>query len=366
MRSLFYIALKQYCRSALWFYYRKWQVQNVEPVPSGPLIFVANHQNAFLDAVLVSCSTSRNPWFLTRANVFEKPWARVLLSWMKMTPVYRFRDGFGTLRKNEMAIKTCVNLLSQGESILIFAEGNHDERWSLRPFQKGFARIAIAAAEKNIHVTIVPIGLQYDSPAASRVLVSFGKPISVKELIAAQSDGKAQIDLLIAKTSDSIKSLIVHIARTDYENRKAQFLQNRILKSDLKAQLEADQKTVSEFNPEVVSHQYLSKKTLIYSWLNPFFIYSYLNHFLPIIIINRIIKIKVKDMQFIDSLKFSLGMFLIPVFYLIQTEIVYLVSKSLLGSIIYFVSLPISFAFLKKNRNSFSHEKICLQKKLAL
>ncbi len=346
MRTFFYIALKQYCRAALWFYYRKWQVQNIEPVPSGPVIFVANHQNAFLDAVLVSCSTSRNPWFLTRANVFEKPWARVLLSLMKMTPVYRFRDGFSTLRKNEMAMEACVNLLSQGESILIFAEGNHDERWSLRPFQKGFARIVIAAIEKNINVKIVPIGLQYDSPAASHVLVSFGKSISVRELILPSLNAKAQIDLLILKTSEAIKSLILHIDPTDYENRKAHFLQNRVLKSDLKEQLEADQKALGELDFEF-SVEELPRINNIH-WWNPILIYSYLNHFLPITIINLIIKIKVKDKQFIDSLKFSLGIFLVPIFYLIQTGIVYVFSKSLIVSFTYFISLPISFVLFKR------------------
>lgn len=349
MSEFFYIALKQYCRIALWFYYRKWQLNILSPISKGPVIFVANHQNAFLDAILVSCSTSRNPWFLTRANVFEKSWARVLLSWLKMTPVYRFRDGFSTLRKNDLVIDTCVDLLNKGESILIFAEGNHDDQWSLRSFQKGFARIATAAAEKNINVKIVPIGLQYDYPSASRVLVSFGQSISVNDLTTKQLDGKEQIDLLIEKTSESIKLLMLHIDPIDYENRKVHFLQNRVLKSDLKEQLEVDQKLLSGMDGStlIISNQSLSKENSM-QWWNPLYIYFYLNHLLPITIINHVIKTKVNDKQFIDSLKFSLGMVLIPIFYLVQTAIVYLFSKSPLASIIYFVSLPISFVFFKR------------------
>ncbi len=348
MREFFYIALKQYCRIALWFYYRKWQINIHSPIPEGPVIFVANHQNAFLDAVLVSCSTSRNPWFLTRANVFEKSRTKQILSWLKMTPVYRFRDGFGTLRKNELVIGTCVKLLSQDESILIFAEGNHDDRWNLRPFQKGFARIANAAAQKNIDIKIVPIGLQYDFPAASRVLVSFGKPIYVKGIITSTSDAKAQIDLIIGETSESVKSLMLDIGSTDYENKKVHFLQNRILKPDLAEQLEADKKIVTEFKSTSIPHQDMPKETPKYSWLSPLFIYSNLNHFLPKTIINGIIKTKVKDKQFIDSLKFSLGMLLVPVFYLIQTATVYFFSKSAEVSFAYLASLPISLGLSRR------------------
>jgi 1-acyl-sn-glycerol-3-phosphate acyltransferase len=373
MRTFFYIALKQYCRAALWFYYRKWQVQNIEPVPTGPVIFVANHQNAFLDAVLVSCSTSRNPWFLTRANVFEKPWARLLLSWMKMTPVYRFRDGFSTLRKNEMAMETCVNLLSQGESILIFAEGNHDERWSLRPFQKGFARIAIAAAEKNISLKIVPIGLQYDSHSqtGSRVLVSFGEPISVNELIKAKTEAREQIDLLIEKTSGSIKSLMLHfdlktslktlsgfdrlnltrfseMPEVEYEKRANDFLANRVLKDDLVEQLKIDQLTISKSHESIVETTPSKQKTN--HWLNPVFVFGYINYLPASLIIRWIIKRKMKDPQFTGSLKFALGMVIVPLLYILQTGIVYLISKSIVGAVAYLILLPVSYVFYRNSK----------------
>jgi 1-acyl-sn-glycerol-3-phosphate acyltransferase len=350
MRTFFYIALKQYCRVALWFYYRKWQVQNIEPTTIGPVIFVANHQNAFLDAVLVSCSTSRNPWFLTRANVFEKPWARVLLGWLKMTPVYRFRDGFGTLRKNEMAMETCVNLLSQGESILIFAEGNHDERWSLRPFQKGFARIALAAAEKNINVKIVPIGLQYDSHSqtGSRVLVSFGKSISVSELINPKTEAREQIDLLIEEMSGSVKSLMLHIDLVEYEKRASSFLTNRVLKNDLVEQLKADQLTISEQHESIAEIN--PPKQNKNHWLNPIFIFGYLNHLPVYLLIRWIIKRKMKDPQFTGSLKFALGMVIVPLLYILQIEIVYLISKSIVGAVAYLILLPVSYVFYRNSK----------------
>ena len=57
---------------------------------------------------------------------------------------------------------------------------------------------------------------------------------------------------------------------------------------------------------------------------------------------NAAIKTKVKDPQFIGSLKFALGIVLVPVFYVLQTTICYVISGSILISAIYFLSLPLS------------------------
>lgn len=340
-----YSFLKSYCRIALWFYFRKWQVHRHEQTPSGPVVFVANHQNAFLDAVLVGCSTSRHPWFLARANVFQKPWARVVLTWLKMRPVFRFRDGFSTLRKNDEMIEGCVDLLRQGESILIFAEGNHDHRWHLRPLQKGFARIAQAAVKKNIVVKIVPVGLQYDSlnQAGSRVLVSFGKAISVAVTRPTQNE-KEQIDLLIAQTSASLHSMMLHIEATHYAHDAHLFLQNRKLKTDLVEQLQADQQLISTLTSanQTDNSIWITSTHNNLRWLNPIFLYYAVNHALPRANLQWILKNKVTDEQFIGSLKFAIGMLLVPLFYLLQTGVIYSLSHSPAIALIYLISLPAS------------------------
>ncbi len=76
MKKICYFLLKQYCRMALWYYFRSWQIAGADRIPEGPVLFVANHQNAFLDAILIVCSSSRNPWFLTRAGVFANAFAK--------------------------------------------------------------------------------------------------------------------------------------------------------------------------------------------------------------------------------------------------------------------------------------------------
>lgn len=346
IQKIIYHSLKQYCATALRFYFRRWQVQEITPIPKGPVIFVSNHQNAFLDAILISCSSSREPWFITRANVFSNNLVKKILNTLQMIPVYRFRDGFNTLRKNDEVIDYCVKLLAQQNAILIFGEGNHNDQWYLRPLQKGFARIAIAAEERNnweLNVQIVPVGVQYESHTdfRSRVLVSFGNPISVKEIFNNELGAQENFERLIKRTSEGIKPLMLHIEPDNYENRLNFWQTNREVKEDLAEQLSVDQKLVSE-NPLPDFAQYEKKDQTPKAGFNPIRIYESINHFPPRFILRWILKNKVKDPQFIGSIKYSLGMVLVPGFYIIQTGLCLAISQSWPISIAYFFSLPIS------------------------
>jgi len=347
IHKIIYHYLKAYCTVALWFYFRRWQIQKYAPISDGPVIFVANHQNAFLDAILMICSTKRTPWSLTRANVFNKPLVKKFLTIIKMLPVYRFRDGFSTLRKNDEMIETCVNLLTNKGCLLIFGEGNHNDQWFLRPLQKGFARIALAAEEKNnwkLGVKIVPVGLQYDSHGdfRTRVLVSFGIPIVVNQVISSQKITPENLENLIKKTEAAFKPLMLQINTDHYDNRLAYLQANRQIKKDLVEQLQADQAVADQANPALSTPHKPKEPTG--KWFNPIYLYQYINHLFPRWILQWVLRTKVKDPQFIGSLKYALGFTLVPIFYLIQTTICYLLSGSVMISAFYFISLPLSLA----------------------
>jgi len=344
IQKVIYHSLKQYCSTALSFYFSRWQVQETTPIPKGPVIFVSNHQNAFLDAILISCSSSREPWFITRANVFSNNLVKKILHTLQMIPVYRFRDGFNTLRKNDEVIDNCVKLLTQQNSILIFGEGNHNDQWYLRPLQKGFARIAIAAEERNdwkLNLQIVPVGIQYESHTKfrSRVLVSFGDPIFNND-----SGAQENFDRLLRKTSEGIKPLMLHIEPEHYENKLNYWQTKREVKDDLREQLRLDQKLVTEV-PSTDFVEVKNKDDKSKVSFNPIHIYESINHFPPRFILRWILRNKVKDPQFIGSIKYSLGMVLVPGFYIIQTGIVFAISQSWPLSIGYLISLPVSVLF---------------------
>jgi len=345
VKKIIYKVLKNYCWLALLFYFRRWQINKHSPIPQGPVIFVCTHQNAFLDAVVMACSMRRDPWFITRANVFKKPLVKKILNILQMIPVYRFRDGFSTLRKNDETIETCVNLLTRGKCILIFGEGNHNDCWFLRPLQKGFARMAIAAEERHdwkLGVKIVPVGIQYDSHNAfrSRVLVNFGKPILVNDYCSAFNATQQNLEALINKTAEEMKQLILNIPAEDYETYVAYFKKHRVINNDLVEQLESDQLIIKNYPNEKTLLR--TEKVVLSKWLNPFFTYQFVNHLIPFAIMQWVLKTKVSDPQFVGSLKFSLGMILMPLTYFIQTALCYFLSGSVFVAGIYFLSLPIS------------------------
>ena len=343
MTHWLYYFLKIYCRCALWFYFRRWQIEGKENVPAGPVVFVANHQNAFLDAVLVSCSSSRDMWFLARAEVFQKAWAKKILGWLKMMPVFRFRDGFGSIKNNDQIFNACVELLEKQESILIFAEGNHHDHFRLRPLQKGFARIAVDAFVKSngkLNVKIVPVGIQYEQPdrSLSRVLVTFGKAFSVQEIIDTHDSYSQQVNDLVTFTANQLQPLILHIEEEQYEQKFNYLMHYRLRVKDLTEQLAIDQATVQSFTEQ----EGILTTPLTRIFWNPLYTYWFINTLVPTLLIRWILKTKMKDVQFTASLKFSLGMVLIPLFIILQSGLVYSFSNSILITVAYALSVPLS------------------------
>jgi len=353
----FYIALKNYCRLALRLFFRQWQVRFVTPLPQGPVIFVANHQSAFMDAILVICSSAANPWSIARAGIFDKPLAVKLLTLVQIKPLYRFRDGFSTLRKNDAAMDEYAQMLMSGKSLLIFAEGNDDGYWKLRPLQKGFAKIALRAAEKSnntLGLKIVPVGIQYEDHAKfrSRVLITFGEPIPVfanRNTENGSSKEEKATDALVNKTATALQSLMLHIDgdADDYVRKEAWFHRHHVTQRDLAKQLEADQALVKN-TPASLDSKGPVQFQRRWPWWNPLFWYAFVNHLLPGSIITWFVKKKVHNEQFHTSIQYALGLVLVPLFYLLQTGVLLVITHSMVGALLYFVSLPVSLALTRR------------------
>lgn len=340
-----YRLLKAYVKLGLYVFFKKWQATGLENIPKeGPFIFVPNHQNAFLDALLVVCGTPRNPWFIARGDVFKKPWAVKLLTFMRIKPLFRFRDGLEAMRQNDRYMNECIDVLKQGECILIFAEGNHNEPWTTRPLQRGFAHMALQYVERTgKKINLIPVGYHYENHPAfrSRVLVQYGEPISVTETIGGLTDQREKLVALANATGEKMRSLILTVPKDeDYPERKNFLLQNRQRKTDLVDQLQADREMMRAWKKGDEGQQ--SNQPSVFRWFNPIFLYGRLVHLIPHLTIGWIVKNKIKDDQFIGSVKVAVGVFLVPISYLLLIGIFYAVTREALWTLGFFLSLPIS------------------------
>ncbi|HMT28902.1 MAG TPA: 1-acyl-sn-glycerol-3-phosphate acyltransferase, partial [Bacteroidia bacterium] len=297
-------------------------------------------QNAFLDAILVTCSSPKCPWYMTRADEFKNSSGAKLLSTLQMLPVYRFRDGYSTLKNNDKLFNEYVSKLNQGETLIIFAEGNHGDKYHLRKLQKGFARIAYSV-KPGVTVNVVPVGIQYDSHTAfrSRVLISFGKPVPLKKITEDTNSLQLQFETMVNVVESELKKMIIHIELEEYEN-KLKFLKvNRKYYFDLHEQLHADKKIISEY-PSLLNSENLKEKTNLFHKINRF--YFSINSFAAKTIIHKLILPNFKDPQFIGSIKFASGMILVPLFAIIQSVLLGFLSGSFWIALLYLCSIPLS------------------------
>ena len=105
LKSLFYHFLRNYLKFYGYIYFRDIKIYGKNNIPKkGGLLFSPNHQSAFIDPVLVASYNSGKILSLTRSDVFGGP-LQWFLDAMEMLPIYRLRNGYSNLKKNEEAIK---------------------------------------------------------------------------------------------------------------------------------------------------------------------------------------------------------------------------------------------------------------------
>jgi len=136
-----------------------------EHIPAdGSLIYAPNHTNALCDALAVLGITTGRKVFVARADIFKNPRIAWLLNGFKIMPIRRMRDGIDEVRHNDETIQTAINTLESGVPFCILPEGTHRPMHSMLPLTKGIFRIALQANEQFGHlhpIYIVPVGIEY-------------------------------------------------------------------------------------------------------------------------------------------------------------------------------------------------------------
>jgi len=323
--SLLYYPLKLLVTITSLFYFKKIRVLGLGNIPAkGPVIYAITHQNSLLDAYLSNGFSWRSPYYLVRADIFKHKIIDKLMRSIRTLPVYRKRDGYDSIKKNDQVFETTKEILMRGGVVAIFPEGSHSMTHRLRPLKKGIARMAFmaeSAADFNLNVQIVPIGINYDSylKSSSRTLVNVGKPISmaVYKQNFLKDENKAS-RLMLSDLSLKMKSLIVHIDSANYNSVYQEYQKQRVYKKSLLKQLKSDQELVHciERGEEFVD---TADKipTLIQLIKNAFNLLRLGLSYIPKSIVQLMVKKTVKDKNFIATMSFTYSVFVYPFFYFI-------------------------------------------------
>ena len=187
-----YNFLRYYVDFVLHLSYRNVRYVGRDRIPQdGAVIYAVNHTNALMDA-LVLLAMDRSPKvFVARADIFRNPKLAKILTWLKIMPIMRIRDGYDEVKKNSDTFEKAVDVLRDKIPFCIFPEGTHQAKYSSLPLSKGIFRIAFQAQEMmpDMPLYIVPVGLRYGNffRFRSTVRVQVGDPINVGEFITSHS-----------------------------------------------------------------------------------------------------------------------------------------------------------------------------------
>ena len=384
-RSLGYSMLRNYLVGpALRLYYRKVDVLGAKAVPdTGPVIFAPNHQNALMDALSILCTKDRQPVFVARADIFQKPLIIAILHFLRILPIYRKRDGGIASDNNQETFDVIMKTLQNRQAIGIMPEGTHNEIKRLRMLQKGVFRMAMQAQEEYGNkptIKIVPVGIEYTSTREFRsdVMIRFGKVIEVSDFYDLYVENPARAfkqmqDVMMEKMREGMIDIVneqyyseIEFLRRWYQRHAAQSLGLNFRKAEHR--LQAQQKIIAalqdydQTNPDEMSElcfevrKYneilqkhgmedhvierqpysaagLSGRSILAILGLPFWILGMLFNYLPYTMSGMASR-TVKDPQFVSSVQFVAGIVLFPVYHIIMTVLLVIFMPCIYSKII--------------------------------
>lgn len=383
-------------------YYGKKQICGRERIPRNqPVILAINHQNALMDAMAFVTHLKQQSVFMARADIFKKPIIIKILTFLKIMPIFRMRDGVSNLQKNDEIFDATYHILKNKKNPLaIFPEGNHGEYRRLRPLTKGIFRIAFRAQADygtKPGIKIVPIGIDYGNyqKFRSTLFMNIGQPIEVSEFWKDYEENQAVgINKLRVHLASEMKKLMIHIETEEFYDlymglrelynplmRKElnisgktlldKFISDKEIIERLDKLLEQKSEEVKTLNDEYFNYLTLRTELNFRDWLFrkkisfpiiriitmllslvtlPIVILGNINNW-PHYYIPPLLGKKIKDPQFVSTAKWGMGVGIIMVYYPLLTILAIIFIPWWWGKIFYIILLPLSglYAFYYRN-----------------
>lgn len=385
---LLFAGLYTYVMNMLQGYFRQYKVIGGEKIPKNcSVILTPNHQNAFMDAItpIYNFGAGNQLSYLVRASIFGNKFGDWFLKNLNIMPVYREIDGVDIIDKNQIIFENCVWLLERRKILTLFPEGTHHVKKKLLPLKKGVSRIAFTAEERNnfsLNTVIVPVGIYYTrlSDFGGNLLIQFGEPILIKDYLELYKENPNKAyNSIKNELTQRIKPLMIDIENNHYydcidlcremdanekgiETIEKEFKNSKIIIDKIQKLIESEEETAillkslceryteflskNNFRDKVFARNNSSFNLIDFILLlliSPLGIYGWINNYLafhsPVWLANKFIK----DKGFISSIKSALAMISFPVFYIIQSLIVMIISWDNSIGLLYLGTLPISF-----------------------
>ena len=236
---MLYLAIKWLMRITVEFFFKTVQITNKEAIPKkAPLLILANHPSMLMDPVVVASILNRKVFFLAKGVLFNGKFAQWFLPKLGIIPVHRVQDDPTQLARNASTFKKCFEHLEKGEAILMFPEGISNRQRKLQPLKTGAAKIALGTESRNnnqLGLQILIIGLHYDDQHKFNrdLLVHIQDTIDVPAFIKSQNGdvGNKSAEILTELIRKKLEEVVVSIE--DENNDKLVKIIEDIYKDDL-------------------------------------------------------------------------------------------------------------------------------------
>ena len=164
------------------------------------MVFGVNHSNTLMDALVLLSSDNIKKVFIARGDIFKKPSVAKILTFLRILPIFRIRNGVAAVRQNDDSLNKAVDVIHDQVDLYLFPEGTHRTKHSLMRMGKGLFHIAVDANKKfgdQKPIYIIPTAIEYGDyfRYRSTAMINFGNPINVTEFFKHTTEENEAVNI---------------------------------------------------------------------------------------------------------------------------------------------------------------------------
>ena len=390
--------------------YRRFEVHGKKGLPKdGAMVFGVNHSNTLMDALVLLSSDNIKKVFIARGDIFKNPLVAKILHFLRILPIFRIRNGVAAVRQNDDSLNKAVDVLHDHVGLYLFPEGTHRTKHSLMRMGKGLFHIAVDANKQfgeESPVYIIPTAIEYGDyfRYRSTAMINFGQPINVTEFFknTTEENEATNINQLKDMLAEEISKLFTFIPDDeDYDTiweivkmkneKRAGGLYKKMLRNRstvdkvLRFREEHPEEArnlferVNAFSKERVRQKISVTSTAKkYPLLNslwkmavllvglPYFIASAVVN-APVWVVTAIIRGKLKDPAFGNTVSYGVEMILFPIVFIVGTVLLFCHLRwtwALAGTVLLLFSYPLFVDYCELLRRYVSDIRWTFKKRL--